>query len=85
MIRLKGKQTGDSLDFEEGFIEFLKVVFAHKRKTVLNNLSYMSENSLDRSELVEILEKAEINEMARAEELALEKLRQVYALLSGKS
>ena len=70
VIRLDRKQ----LDVDKNFVnKFSKVVnssFAMRRKTFVNNLT--KNLNISRDEAVKVLQKLNINEMARAEELTLE-------------
>ena len=61
---------------KDGFVDFLKLVFAQKRKTLANNLRqrYPAPN------IVKALEKVSIRKDARAEQLSLEKMAAVYRL-----
>ena len=64
---------------EKGFIEFLKLSFAQKRKTLWNNLKgrYPSEN-LDRA-----LARAKVKPSVRAEAISLEASASVFRELNG--
>ncbi len=70
----KAEQLGVNAD---AFLNFCKLVFAQKRKTLFNNLR---ENY--KAEVVkETLHEADIEATARAEELSLDALARIYKLL----
>lgn len=73
VIRLDRK----TLDYEPKFIKkFSKIVnssFAMRRKTLVNNLT--KSLNVSREEIIEVLRKLNINEMARAENLTLEEYK----------
>jgi len=72
VIELKGKETGDSPEFEEMLVDLLKISFAHKRKTLFNNLSSSGRIKANREELVKLLNETGIESLKRAEELDLD-------------
>ncbi|HKV81265.1 MAG TPA: 16S rRNA (adenine(1518)-N(6)/adenine(1519)-N(6))-dimethyltransferase RsmA [Candidatus Sulfotelmatobacter sp.] len=79
VVRLQPSERLESLHLDEaGFISFLKLSFAQKRKTLWNNLKerYGSED-LNRA-----LAKAKVKASARAEELSLETSANVFRELS---
>ena len=59
---------------EKGFLNFLKVLFAQKRKTVSNNLK----TAYDKAAVAEALTAAEVVPTARAETLPLEAMARLY-------
>lgn len=61
-----------------GFDRFLKLLFAQKRKTILNNLKNQYDEPFSRN----ALEEAKIAASARAETLSLEKMAKLYRNLS---
>src|SRR5947209_4284084 len=61
-----------------GFDKFLKLVFAQKRKTILNNLR----NEFEEAFAKDGLEEADIAPSARAETLTLEQMANLYRNLS---
>ncbi|MBV9669916.1 MAG: ribosomal RNA small subunit methyltransferase A [Acidobacteriales bacterium] len=61
-----------------GFDAFLKLAFAHKRKTIMNNLRAKYGEPLSRN----ALEEADIKPAARAESLTLEQMAALYRQLS---
>ncbi len=62
------------------FIEFLKLSFGQKRKTLLNNLKQRYDAAL----LQQALKKAGVRADARSETLPLEKAAAIFRLLRGK-
>lgn len=64
---------------DDGFIEFLKLSFSQKRKTLLNNLKL----NYEVSDIRAALEKAHVRPDVRAEALSLDKAAAVYRALSG--
>lgn len=82
VIELKGKNTGDSENSENQLVDLLKMSFAYKRKTLYNNLSSSGRINADREKLTKILQSAEIDPMARAEEISIDKFKKLNILLS---
>ncbi len=72
-IRLYRKEK--VLFADPGFIDFIKICFAHRRKTLLNNLSSFLK---DKERLIRVCGKEGIDLNLRAEELNLEDFRRVY-------
>jgi 16S rRNA (adenine1518-N6/adenine1519-N6)-dimethyltransferase len=70
-----------SVDLDRGFLSFVKVAFAQRRKLLLKNLSALSH----KKGLVweEALEGLSISQRARAEELDPEQFRRLYRLWKG--
>ena len=65
----------DSLRIDkDGFVNFLKLAFAQKRKTLANNLRQRHAES----NVAKALEKAGVRKDARAEQLSLEKMAAMY-------
>jgi 16S rRNA A1518/A1519 N6-dimethyltransferase RsmA/KsgA/DIM1 with predicted DNA glycosylase/AP lyase activity len=64
---------------EQEFIEFLKLSFGQKRKTLWNNLK--SRYAAER--ITAAWRKAGVQSGARAEALSLEKLAAIFRVLSG--
>lgn len=62
---------------EEGFIAFLKISFAQKRKTLFNNLKLQYDANAVKRALAEATVKADV----RSEALALEKMAHIYRQL----
>ena len=69
---------GDS-HIEDGFIEFLKLSFGQKRKTLWNNLK----SNYDEARLRAALSAAKVKPAARAETLSLEESAALYRALRG--
>ncbi|MBL7045309.1 MAG: ribosomal RNA small subunit methyltransferase A [Parcubacteria group bacterium] len=61
------------LDLEKCFFKVIKTGFAHKRKLLINNLSVLKSKEV----LQKAFSKANIGDMARAEDLALEQWKQL--------
>src|SRR5437660_2143687 len=62
---------------KDGFVDFLKLVFSQKRKTLANNLR----QRYDAPNIVKALEKVSIRKDSRAEQLSLEKMAAVYRII----
>jgi len=60
------------------YYKFIKILFSHPRKTILNNLSSVK----DREKLKEILKKQGIKENARPQDLSVEKIRDLFPVLT---
>jgi 16S rRNA (adenine1518-N6/adenine1519-N6)-dimethyltransferase len=69
----------DTNGFKQGFIDFLKLSFGQKRKTLWNNLK----SSYPESELRAALAKARVKPAARAETLTLEESAALFRALRG--
>ena len=74
-MRVPGAATTLPTDDEEKFLDFVKLSFAQKRKTLVNNLRGISEPAATRAKLAELGLAPE----ARAEELAVRDLLSVFA------
>lgn len=72
VIRLEKIDRNLDEALEKKFIELTKIVFQHKRKTVLNNLStgYL----IEKSEIMKVLHQNGMDEFTRAESLTIEQL-----------
>lgn len=80
VVRLTMSPKLESLRVEErGFINFLKLSFAQKRKTLWNNLR----NTYAEDTLREALREAGVKPVARAETLPLEKSAAIYRALAS--
>ena len=80
VVRLTMSPQLESLRVEErGFINFLKLSFAQKRKTLWNNLR----NTYAEDALREALREAGVKPVARAETLPLEKSAAIYRALAS--
>jgi len=75
-----GERRGLSIENEPAFIDFLKVCFAHKRKTLRNNLRAL----LTQGEAAEILRKCAVGESARAEEIGLAQFAQIFTAIGSR-
>lgn len=84
VIELKGKSTGDSPEFEEKLIDLLKISFAHKRKTLINNLVSSDKIKAGREDLIAVLDSAGLDIMMRAEEVPIEKFKKLNSILIEK-
>ena len=65
---------------ERGFVDFLRLSFGQKRKTLANNLKSVYELE----DIVQALTKAGVRRDVRAEALPLEKAAAIFRLLAGK-
>ena len=72
-----GNSDGQSND---GFIDFLKLSFGQKRKTLWNNLK----SNYDEGQLRAALSKVKVKPAARAETLSLEESAAIYRALHSK-
>jgi len=80
VVRLTMSPQLESLRVEErGFINFLKLSFSQKRKTLWNNLR----NNYSEDALREALREAGVKPVARAETLPLEKSAAIYRALAS--
>ncbi|MDC4182538.1 16S rRNA (adenine(1518)-N(6)/adenine(1519)-N(6))-dimethyltransferase RsmA [Mycoplasma bradburyae] len=66
------------IDFNEGYEKFLKLIFLQRRKTILNNLK----NNYNPELIRQSLNRLELKESSRAQELSKEQLFRLYELLS---
>jgi len=74
-----GAQANSSPDAETRFLDFVKLCFSKKRKTLVNNL-----RTLDKPERArEALASLNLRPDARAEQLAVSQLASLHALLAG--
>lgn len=82
VVRITMAPQLESLDVEEGgFMNFLKLSFAQKRKTLWNNLRVQ----YDEGVLKEALRAAGVKPVIRAEALPLEKSAAIYRALASKN
>ena len=65
---IKNNKTYDEV-FLQQFFYVVKTAFSQRRKTIINSLS--SNSSFDKNEIINILHKLNINELSRAENLAV--------------
>lgn len=77
VVKVKFKQNSSDIS-EEGFFKFVKTVFAHRRKTMLNNLSSFYNKEFARDVLVKVVG----NDSVRSEALSIEQLLEVYKELN---
>src|SRR5579859_538604 len=80
-LRLPGVKSETQISNEEKFLEFVKMCFAQKRKTLVNNLRGISEP--DRTKRV--LEKLGLASGARAEELSVKQMSHFFGAIIGGS
>ncbi|PSH05799.1 MAG: ribosomal RNA small subunit methyltransferase A [Acidobacteria bacterium] len=79
VFRMVMKPRFDELKVDEsGFVRFLKIMFAQKRKTVSNNLKL----AYDKNDASDALIRAEIAPATRAEAISLEGMARLYRELS---
>jgi len=69
-LRLPGENSRIEIGDKSAFLEFVKMCFAHKRKTLVNNLRSLAEPA----RVKEALTKLGIATAARAEELSVAQL-----------
>ncbi len=80
VVRLKIEPRWEKLQVQpEAFVEFLKLSFGQKRKTLINNLKPKYEIKVVKA----ALEKAKVREDVRAEALTLEKAAAVFRALKS--
>lgn len=79
VLRLSMAPRFDELQVDEcGFIEFLKLLFAQKRKTLFNNLR----NKFEKSEIEAAMKKARLKPDVRAEAVSLAGMAALYRALT---
>ena len=82
VVRITMAPLLESLDVEEGgFVNFLKLSFAQKRKTLWNNLRVQYDEGI----LKEALREAGVKPVVRAEALPLEKSAAIYRALASQN
>jgi 16S rRNA (adenine1518-N6/adenine1519-N6)-dimethyltransferase len=82
VVRLTMEQRLENLQVpEKAFIEFLKLSFGQKRKTLWNNLK----TDYEPTKLRAALEKAKVESTGRAEELSLEKAAALFRALPERT
>ncbi len=79
LVRLTPRRRPAPCEDEKGFFRLLRLSFARKRKTLVNNLKGL----YPAGPLKAALEKAEIPAQARAEEVSLEQFTALYSALSA--
>ena len=77
VLRPPGQRRVLGIEDEAGFIGFLKVCFAHKRKTLRNNLRAL----VTSEQAASVLRKCAIAESARAEEIGLRQFAHIFAAI----
>lgn len=82
VLRLKVAPQFEKLQVSaDGFIDFLKLSFGQKRKTLVNNLKERYEASAIQA----AMKKANVREDARAEALPLERAAAIYRILATRT
>jgi 16S rRNA (adenine1518-N6/adenine1519-N6)-dimethyltransferase len=76
-LRPPGERRVLGIEDEPGFMDFLKVCFAHKRKTLRNNLRMI----VPHDEFLAVLRECGIAESARAEETSLAQFARLFAAI----
>lgn len=74
------KKTHSSLDAEKSFLDFVKLCFSQKRKTLVNNLRSVVKPAAAR----EVLNSLNLRLDSRAEQLTVSQLASLYSSLSTK-
>lgn len=69
-IRIRNEELGITKETQKEFFRCVHIGFASRRKTLLNNLS--SGYHMDKKTTLDILEKANLNDKTRAQELSIE-------------
>jgi len=80
-LHLPGKKTEIAAGETEEFLEFVKLCFAQKRKTLANNLRALAKPA----EVREVLRSLQLREDARAEQLTLEEFEALRKAISSES
>jgi 16S rRNA (adenine1518-N6/adenine1519-N6)-dimethyltransferase len=78
-LRLPGERTKLGISDEAGFLKFLKVCFAQKRKTLRNNLRSLMPNE----EAAALLRECGVAATARAEEIGVAEFARLFAATKG--
>jgi len=78
-LRLPGERTKLGISDEAGFLKFLKVCFAQKRKTLRNNLRSL----MPQEEAAALLRECGIGASARAEEIGVAEFARLFAAMKG--
>jgi 16S rRNA A1518/A1519 N6-dimethyltransferase RsmA/KsgA/DIM1 with predicted DNA glycosylase/AP lyase activity len=74
------KKAHSSLDADKRFLDFVKLCFSQKRKTLVNNLRSVAKPAAAR----EVLNSLNLRLDSRAEQLAVSQLASLYSSLSTK-
>ena len=77
VVAIKKKQPAVAVRSEEKFLEFIRKIFAQKRKTLVNNINRAYGCGKDR--VLEALSGSNIRPEIRAEDLNLREIRDIYA------
>jgi len=79
-MRFPGERANLGIQNDAAFLKFLQVCFAHKRKTLRNNLrgTYAQET------VAKALAESALTDNSRAEELTLHQFAQIFTLLSAE-
>jgi len=80
-LRLPGERAKLKLHSESRFLEFVKLCFAQKRKTLVNNLKSVMDAAAVRSVFAGLHLRADV----RAEQLSVAQLAQLFTALPGHS
>jgi 16S rRNA (adenine1518-N6/adenine1519-N6)-dimethyltransferase len=80
-LKLPGENTHLGISDEAAFLEFVKLCFAQKRKTLINNLRELAEPA----KVKEILAELGVAAAARAEELSVVKFADLFKRLPVRS
>jgi 16S rRNA (adenine1518-N6/adenine1519-N6)-dimethyltransferase len=78
-LHLPGERTKLEIRDEAGFLKFLKVCFAQKRKTLRNNLRSL----MPQDKAAGLLRECGIAASARAEEIGLAEFARLFAAVMG--
>lgn len=76
IINVKPAKVDLGINIEADFIKFIYAIFSQRRKTLVNNIS--SSLHINKEEIKEKLRKIGLSESARAEELTLEKIAELF-------
>jgi 16S rRNA (adenine1518-N6/adenine1519-N6)-dimethyltransferase len=77
-MRLPGERAKNTLADEAGFLEFVKLCFAQKRKTLVNNLRTLT----DPDQARRVLEQQSLRPDARAEQLSVSQFAALYSAIA---
>ena len=80
-MRLPGERAKQSLADEAGFLDFVKLCFAQKRKTIVNNLRTITEPS----QVHAALQQQSLRPDARAEQLSVSQLAALRSAVTQKA
>jgi 16S rRNA (adenine1518-N6/adenine1519-N6)-dimethyltransferase len=75
----EGPQANSSRDAETRFLDFVKLCFSKKRKTLVNNLRSLAKPDSVREALASLTLRPD----ARAEQLSVSQFAALHALLAG--